>query len=306
MKGVIGLRSVDDFYSEKLFTVEFPSKVSLLPKDIFYEVSANLDIDLKSVYDLLIGSFQAHMCPGYWTAIDEIRIPSRHYDCTIKKYNLKKPDVWAIESKSLHDSTSYLLHFIYPLSDPVPTPKQSVAIFVEYLQKSGRNHHVTCDSNFLAADDIPLLSTKSLKFTVSCQKNRPSEIWSKGLQVGLAQSYTRVVSGENMVCACTLNNGFVNLASTYFTVEDNQVLYSSEYRRDVLSLYDETKGYADNFGHLVMSYFPDIKFRNFRMQLLVGWLVYATTNAYILYTRQSDVLTHRAFQSQIAADLMNC
>jgi len=303
---VIGLRSVDDFYSEKLFTVEFPSKVSLLPKDIFYEVSANLDIDLKSVYDLLIGSFQAHMCPGYWTEIDEIRIPSRHYDCTIKKYNLKKPDVWAIESKSLHDSTSYLLHFIYPLSDPVPTPKQSVAIFVEYLQKSGRNHHVTCDSNFLAADDIPLLSTKSLKFTVSCQKNRPSEIWSKGLQVGLAQSYTRVVSGENMVCACTLNNGFVNLASTYFTVEDNQVLYSSEYRRDLLSLYDETKGYADNFGHLVMSYFPDIKFRNFRMQLLVGWLVYATTNAYILYTRQSDVLTHRAFQSQIAADLMNC
>ena len=122
---------------------------------------------------------------------------------------------------------------------------------------------MTCDSNFLSAEDISPLTTKSLKFTVSCKSNRPSELWSQALQVGLPQGYTRVVVGAGMVCACTKNNGLVNLASTYFTVEDNKTLYSSEMRRDVLSLYDETKGYADNFGHLVKAYYPDVKFRNY-------------------------------------------
>lgn len=305
MKGVIGLVALEDFYAEKLFSIAFPSSVGLLPKNLFFEISGNLIFPLKDVYDELIGTFQHHMQPGYWTVIDEIRIPSRHYDCPVKVYNNKKPDVWAIESKSLHDSSSYLLHFIYPLAEEKPTPKESVHIFIDYLKTTTRNHHVTCDSNFLSAEDISPLTTKSLKFTVSCKSNRPSELWSQALQVGLPQGYTRVVVGAGMVCACTKNNGLVNLASTYFTVEDNKTLYSSEMRRDVLSLYDETKGYADNFGHLVKAYYPDVKFRNYELTLLVGWMIYATTNAYILYNLRGGELSHREFQYAIASNLMN-
>ena len=48
--------AVDDFYAEKLFQVDFPAKVGLLPKDIFFEISGNLIVDLKVVYDTLIGA----------------------------------------------------------------------------------------------------------------------------------------------------------------------------------------------------------------------------------------------------------
>ena len=95
------------------------------------------------------------------------------------------------------------------------------------------------------------------------------------------------------------------MASTYFTIVDDETLYSSEQRRDMLSLYDETKGFADNFGHLVMAYYPDQKFRDYRLSLLVGWLVYATTNAYILYDSLIGDTGHRDFQNQVATHLMD-
>jgi Transposase IS4 len=218
MKGVIGRVSIEDFYLEKFFSLAFEGKSELLPRDMFFEISGNLVYDLKAIYDVLLANFQRHMCPGYYVTIDEIRIPSRHYDCEEKKYNPKKPDVWAIESKSLHDSSKYLLHFIYPLGDNIPTPKESVILFSKYLKSTRRNHHITLDSNFLSAEDIPLLDDNGddmgFELTISCMKNRPSKIW-KELQKDLPRGYTRVISNDDVVASCTLTMVMSILCPTY-------------------------------------------------------------------------------------------
>lgn len=308
MKGVIGLVSSDDFHKEELFSVEFEGKSQLLPRNVFSEISGNLIFDPKLIYDILLGNFQRHVIPGYYVTIDEVRIPSRHYQCDVKKYNPKKPDVWAIESKCLNDSSKYLLHFIYPLSESVPTPKESVLIFCEYLQSSTRRHHITMDSNFLSANDVPLCDSEGNVFgfecTISCKKNRPSEIW-KPLQEELPHGYTRVVENESRICSCTKSNGFVNLASDLFEISDNKDLYKPEDRRTLLNVYDETKGYTDDFGHLVKAYYPDQTFKNYKLQLVVGWFMYACTNAWILYSLKVNEVSHRKFLQQIAAHLLD-
>jgi len=116
-------------------------------------------------------------------------------------------------------STKYLLHFIYLLAETIPTPKESVYIFCEYLQGSTRRQHITMDSNFLSANDVPLCGPSGDVFcfecTISCKKNRPAEIW-KHLQEGLPLGYTRIVQNEKRICACTRSNGFVNLTSDLF------------------------------------------------------------------------------------------
>jgi hypothetical protein len=265
MKGVIGMVSTDDFYKEDFFSLEFDGKSEILPRNIFYEISGNLIFGPKSIYSLLLQNFQRHLIPGYYLTIDEVRIPSRQYECENKKYNPKKPDVWAIESKCLNDSSRYLLHFIYPLGEDVPTPKESVFLFCDYLKTTTRNHHLTMDSNFLSAEDLPLCDSQDVDYgfecTISCKKNRPTQIW-KELQKDLPAGYTRLVSNEWMVCTCTLNNGFVNLASNLFEIADKKDLYKPENRRTLLDIYDSTKGYTDDFGHLVKAYYPDEKFLN--------------------------------------------
>jgi Transposase IS4 len=306
MKGVIGLVSVND-YETKYFTLEFEGKSNILPRNVFFEISGNLVFDLKPIHNILLENFQSHVQPGYFVTIDEIRIPSRHYNCEDKKYNAKKPDQWAIESKSLNDSSKYLLHFTYPLGDDTPTPKQAVSLFTHYLKTTGRKHHITLDSNFLSAEDIPLVDEEGedmgFESTISCKKTRPSNIW-KELQKDLPRGYTRVISCEDRVVSCTFNNGFVNIASNLFSVKDSKEFYKPSERRTLLEMYDKTKGYSDNFGQLVKSYFPDEKFQNHELTLLVGWLMYATTNAYILALLRGSKISHREFQCSIARDLL--
>lgn len=305
MKGVIGLVSVEDFYSDKYFTVtDFKGKELLLPRDMFFEISANINFDLKAIYNILISNFQSCMIPGYFVVVDEIRVPCRHFDCEVKKYNREKPDVWAIESKSLHDNNKYLLHFIYPLDEDVPTPKLSVSIFAEYLQTTGRHHHLTMDSNFYSAADFHNIINWGFEATISCKSNSPSWIFEDALMKNLPWGYTRIASNEDCVAVTTRNKGYLNLISNLYTAEDNQDEYVSEDRRTLMNIYDKTKGSADAFGHLYKSYYPNEEFKKYTMTLLVGWLSFAMTNSFILYSLAHDDISHREFVREIAESLL--
>lgn len=305
MKSVIGLISIEDFWCTQMFVINFKGKENIIPREAYYDVTTTMKLDLTLLHQQLVQTFKEHLLPGFNVCIDEIRIPARHFDCDLKKYNLKKPDVWAIESKSLHDSSSYLLDFVNPLDSPQKTPKEVVETFAGWLLTTGRKHHIVVDSNFLSALDVELFENKGLWMTAGCKSDRPSFLWKDTLAKNLPAGYTRMAKKGNVVAACTKNQGILKLASNYFSVDDNKQKYHPEDRRMIMKIYDANKSFADNFGHLVKAYWPDLKFRNWEMTLLVGWFMYSCTNSYILYKLRGGAESHRQFIFQIAAHLIS-
>jgi len=253
---------------------------------------------------MLVGQFQRYVVPGYNVTVDELRIPCHHELCAQKNHNRDKPDIWAIESKSLHAENGYLFDFINPVLDPLPSPSFSVSKFMCTLSKTGRRHHLVMDSNFLSALDIRTIDNHGFDATISCRSNRPSFIWQHGLAHKLPRGYSRVASSKRMCCVATRNKGTPKIATNLCVAVEGTCSSGVKERRDVLKIYDSLKGKADYFGHLFKAQYPYGFHRSWLTTLLVGWFYFSMTNAFILYSMKSDDLTHSQFVYQVACDLM--
>ncbi len=308
IRGTIGCCSFKDLYGYGPVTLNLPENWNLVPRNVFHDISTKMvfnETNLLTIHTGLVDNFQKFLVPGTHTCIDEIRIPSRHYKNEVKKYNCKKPDVWAIESKSLNDSTGYLLDFGFPLAkEQGSTVKSAVLKFINFLSTTGRRHTVTLDSNFLNADEIPLLSREKIFLHAMCSSNRPAWLFKDGLQKELPRSYTRVASSENYVAAATFNNGKANIASNCFVVHDTDENFTPSKRRELLKYYDQTKGFSDAFGQLVKSYWPDQKFKSWELCMVFGWMKYALTNAFILHKLLNEKSNHREFLFEIGSQYL--
>ena len=157
IRGYLGIRDIRHLWSTGEISISYPKKNSGLWKNHWYAISAGISVDLEYVHKLLVERFKFYLMPGFHVTIDEIRIPCSHEACPFKNHNRDKPDIWAIESKSLHAENGYLVDFIYPCQQKVPTPSESLFHFAGWLQNTGRQHHMVCDSNFLSVYDLPKL-----------------------------------------------------------------------------------------------------------------------------------------------------
>jgi len=304
MRGYIGVRNIKDMWGDGEISISHPCKENQLPKNLFFALSSRMDFKPKVVHKLLVDAFKLHLVPGFNVTVDEIRIPCSHETCPIKNHNRAKPDIWAIESKSLHAENGYLLDFIDPCQKKIPTPSESVFQFAEWLKSTERRHHVVADSNFLSALDILKLYDMGFEATVSCKGNRPSFIWREGLSLKLPQSYTRVASNDRMCCLATHNQRKPKIATTRCSAFDDENSSDVKKRRDVLKLFDDLKGKADYFGHLYKAQYTPGHHVNWLTTLIFGWFYFAITNAFILYSMRSDELTHKEFVFKIAKNLL--
>ncbi len=304
MRGYVGVRNMEHMWSEGDVQILFPGKDDALGENIWYAISNGIDFDPDIVHTMLINLYQHYVVPCYHVTVDEIRIPCHHESCPFKNHNRDKPDIWAIESKSLHADNGYLLDFINPCQENIPTPHDSVIHFTNYLKTTTRHHHIVCDSNFLSALDLVELWDIGFEATVSCKSNRPSFIWRDGLAKDIPKGYTRVASSKRLCCACTHNQGKPKIATTLCYAVENEAPIGVEERRDILKIYDSFKGKADLFGHLFKSCFPTGHHQNWKTALLVGWFYYSLTNAYILFSMHDSSLTHSEFIFKIATDFL--
>lgn len=304
MRGYIGLANIESLWSTGEITIDYPGKMSSLTKNHWFAISHALNFEPSFLHKKLTDLFKLHLVPGYNVTVDEIRIPSRHADCPFKNHNRDKPDTWAIESKSLHADNGYLLDFINPVQEKIPTPKEAVFQFADYLKTSPRHHHMVMDSNFLSALDLNRLSTYGFEATVSCKENRPSFIWKDGLSHKLPVSYSRVASSERLCCVATRNKGTPKIATTLCYARESDGPFVVKERRDVLKIYDEFKGKADFFGHLWKTHYPKGHHKSWLTTLLIGWFYFSITNAYLLYTLRRDDLSYKEFIFQISKDLI--
>lgn len=305
IRGISGIRNVKYLFGADGITLDFPHKEKCMTRNYWFAVSSALSFDALFVHTSLVERFKSHLVPGDHLCVDELRIPIQHQSCPFKNHNVKKPDPWAIESKSLHANNGFLLDFVFPLVDKPPTPREAVFEFACYLRNTGRKHHLVMDSNFLSALDLLQLKEKSILATVSCKRDRPSWIWKDGLEKDLPFTYTRVASSTHMCCVATNNQGIPKLATTLFHAVDDEENYESSQRRSILNLYDSLKDRADKFGQLYKAQFPSGHHKSWNTTLLVGWFYFALTNAYILYSTKYDDLTHKQFVFQIANNFLD-
>jgi hypothetical protein len=305
MRGFIGIRNMKMMWGTfEEIEIKYPGKENALTKNHWFSISNNLNFDPKWVHSKLVEAFKLHLIPGYHVTIDEIRIPCTNESCPYKNHNRDKPDIWAIESKSLHAQNGYLVDFINPCQDQVPTPRDSVFQFATWLKTTSRHHHLVMDSNFVSSLDLLKLSDLGFEATVSCRSDRPSFIWKNGLAHKLPKSYSRVASSKRLVCVCTNNRGVPKIASTLCIAKESQGSFDVKERRELLSIYDKYKGKADQFGQLYKSQYPSSRHQNWLCTLLFGWFYFALTNAFILYNMRFDNLTHRQFVYKIAKELL--
>ena len=308
MRGIIGIRNVETLWhtdNTKNITVNYPFKEKQISKNLWFAISNRLDFNVDNIHYMLIDRFKMHLVPGYNVTIDELRIPINHQNCPFKNHNRDKPDVWAIESKSLHAENGYLLDFINPCQNKLPTTKESIFQFANWLKTTGRLHHIVADSNFLSALDLLTLYDMNLEATVSCKATRPSFIWKKALSEKIPRGYTRVASSQRLCCVCTRANGKPKIASTLCYAIDDEDHSEVGERRDILRIYDDFKRNADQFGRLYKCQFPIGKHMNWLTALIVGWFYFALTNAFILYSMRVEGITHEEFVYEIALKYMS-
>jgi len=307
MRGISGIRNIETFWhtdSSKKFTVDYPGKDNQISKNRWFAISNGVDFDPALVHEMLIALYKFHLVPGYNVTIDELRIPITHESCPFQCLNRDKPDIWAIESKTLHAENGYLLDFINPCQHKVPTPKESVFQFANWLKTTGRHHHLIADSNFLSALDLLDLYDMNIEGTISCKSTRPSFIWKKGLAHKIPKGYSRVASSERLCCVCTRNKGTPKIASTLCYAIDDENRSEVKERRDLLTIYDDLKRKADHFGRLYKAQFPIGHHMNWLISLLIGWFYFTLTNAFILFSMRNAGVTHEEFVFQIALKYM--
>lgn len=308
MRGCLGCKNYKDLYGLGPEPVKYSFFDDLLPRNLVHELCNNLQLDdqlMSTIHQVLTSNFKRLFVPGTYLTIDEIRIPCRHFKCAQKKYNVKKPDVWAVESKSLNDLCGYLYDFTDPFTAPVQNYiKDAVSKLVNSTKSTGRRHVITLDSNFLNAEQIPTLTSDRLKIHAMCKKKSPAYLFADGLGKELPRSYTRVAASDHYIAAVTFNNGFCNLASSAFTVENNPEKYNHKERRTLLKFYDSTKGSSDNFGQLVKSYWPNQRCLNWKMTVLLGWFMYAVTNSYIIVHLRNPDQLHRDYIYKLSRELL--
>lgn len=304
--GNIGINNMKQLWNKKPFEISWPHKKKILSQDKFFQLTSNMQFKLKDIFNRLLTNFTSHILPSSNLCIDEIRIPVRHYKCDSKKYNIKKPDVWAVESKSLHDENGYLIKMSWPLHESDgKSVVDSLDNFFDYIKHTGITHVTCMDSNFISATDVPTYTSKTSKIIAMCSQNRPSWLFKKGLVKNLPRSYTRVAKHEDMIAACTYNNGFCNLVTNYFLLKDMDTKSSSDERRVVLNYYDQQKGKADKFGQLYKNYNMMVKVKNWELAVLLGWFKYACTNAFIIHKSMYGSLKHQQFLYEIGVSLVN-
>jgi hypothetical protein len=304
MRGYIGTRNILNMWSCGEITINYPGKASQIPKNLWYAISNGIDCDVTALHAKLVERFKLYLVPGYHVTVDEIRIPLSHESCPFKNHNRDKPDIWALESKSLHSCNAYLLDFINPCQEQLPTPKEAFFQFAGYLKTTERHHHMVADSNFLSALDLLTLYDLGFEGTISCKGNRPSFIWKDGLAHKLPAGYTRVASSERLCCICTRSHGKPKIATTLCVAKEGDASLDVKKRREVLRIYDTYKRGADRFGQLYKGQYPIGYHENWLATMIIGWFYFAITNAFILYSMKYDNLTHEQFVYEIAKSLI--
>jgi hypothetical protein len=270
-------------WAKKPYSLLYPGKEHRLGKNKFFQISANLNFDHSVVYELLVKTFQRYMEPGTFVCVDEARIPCKDNNCPFLTYNPSKPHKWAIECLTLSLNNKYLWWFTNPACDTKPTPFQWLINCGTRLSlyKPKNVYHITADTRFSSVDQAIALRSLGIHCTLCCKSVSPKEI-CQVLGADLQQWRVHLACKDRLVVGSYKQKKTLNLVSSWFKVEE-KVSATREDRLPLLNHYDNTKRMTDQFDQLASSYAFNHRHSHFMITLLLGWFVWARTNAFIIY-----------------------
>jgi hypothetical protein len=250
------------------------------------------------------------MNPGTLVCVDEARIPAKDKSCPFLTYNPNKPHKWALESLTLTLSNKYLWDFTNPAEQDNPTPFQWLIQCGEKLRSSfpRRIFHITADTRFSSVEQAEQLQKIGVYCTLACKKNSPTEIWDKALGADLQKWRVHMAIKANtrrpLLCASYHQKRVLNLVSFWFDARKKEEATRDD-RLPLLNHYDDTKRWTDQHDQLAAAYHFKHKHQNYMTTLLVGWFIWARTNAYIIYDMlHPGELTHMKFISEVGSSYL--
>lgn len=303
--GIFNVRDTRDLWNTGPRRPTYPFRRHYLGKNSWFSLSSVLDTwNIGVIHEALNSNFHLHLLPGGSLAVDEIRVRCWHMDCPLKVWDSRKPDKFAIQSRSLHDSSGYLLRFTDPSAIPVTTAFEALREFANYLKQFDPPRHVTADRLFGSVSQAEAINSP-VWFTLCCKRNAPSFLWKDGLHRLVQKGDTEVALKDGFIAACTHSRRKVNILTNSFVVEENPEASSPIGRSEVLRHYRATKHYADNFSKLASAYGCKHRFESWKVTLLVGWMNWSVTNAYILHRiSQHEPTTHKDALIDLAESLL--
>jgi len=267
----------------------------------------NAAYDDSFVINLLQTTWRSYFTPGTMTTIDECRINANQNkdDNPQLSYNSTKPDKWAVEVITLHDTESKYLYGFIPTK--TETPFDAAIELASLLKQTGQPHHITFDSRFVNLAQIEKLEEMGLYGTGCCRtKFNPTSLW-KYLIYGLPK-YNSSIARQGVIVGATYNRkSQVNILTNWFKVREARKKGEClvEDRNRILNTYDDNKRSCDQFNLMVSTYHFTHKHESIESAKLVGYIEWGIQNAFICYKDNvKNPLSHQHFLLSISKSLL--
>ncbi|GAM18133.1 hypothetical protein SAMD00019534_013080 [Acytostelium subglobosum LB1] len=302
---VMGISNHPDLFSHGEYSYTYPGKGEAMGKDRFSVIHPHLTINLEKMRSILETNFLHHLSPGTFLTIDESRIKAKPTMHAGLSYNKEKPEKWAFEINTIGDTDTRYLLGMMPSKEA--TGEIALAQLIEKMPlDKDKHYHLTADSKFSNFAQLKRLKLIGIEATLCIKKGRlPSEVYKVGIANCLPPGLSRFATQEGIIAAAYHNKKIIQLATTFFDVQESPERRLQSERQDILDLYDDTKRGLDQFNQLATYFWHDHPHSSQQQSQQLGYISYALTNSYIMYTRNvKDPMSHRNYVKSIAKSLL--
>jgi hypothetical protein len=157
------LRANKDLWAKSGITINYPNKQNGLSKKRWEWINANMEYDEEFIHTLFTKSWQSAVSPGTFVTCDEARIASHPADEERLSFNKDKPERWALECHTLHDTSS---HYLLNMDRPKQYSPFESLIELPKCLPGGKVYHITADKAFGNINQAELLRQQGLLFTL--------------------------------------------------------------------------------------------------------------------------------------------
>ena len=252
----------------------------------FIEIHSFLSSDPHEIEDRINSNSRKYWLCVREVSVDEI-IAAFKGKVRFKQYIPLKPHKYGLKYYALSDSTGYIFAFWLYQGKESRYAHNPTSIVMDLLDNlSPLNHILGIDNYYGSLDLAEKLTAKEWKFVMTVRGNRPTILFSEGLQKKLPGSKTRkwvhAVNKDKPIVAISINdNKRVNFLTN---IGSNQLVNNKPYVQDT---YNKSMGCVDKSGIYLHNTHPPFKNKNWKTVHLLHMLKTAFVNQYIIFKHYS-------------------
>ncbi|KAG2375259.1 hypothetical protein C9374_009882 [Naegleria lovaniensis] len=223
----------------------------------------------------------------YWLCVKEVSvdeiIAAFKGKVRFKQYIPLKPHKYGLKYYALSDSTGYIYAFWLYQGKESRYSHNATSIVLDLVKHVSPENHVLGIDNYYGSLDLAReLVNHGWKFVMTVRNNRPSYLFSEGLQKKLPGSKTRkwihAVNKENTLVALSINdNKRVNFLTN---LGSSQLIKNKPY---VQEMYNKSMGCVDKSGIFLHCTHPPFRNKNWKTVHLLQMMKTSFVNQYIIF-----------------------